>query len=401
MSRSTLLCLFLNFCLLVPAHSQTLAVEKHTGLQPFSPVQVVYVIDGSTLTTYNVDPQTLDANPVGTLALPPSTSNGITASPNDHFIYYTWYDGPPLTQHLWVYATDAMGSPQGAPVQEINADKFYGPPAFDPNTNFLYQVTADQAGGGEFENYTIWRYMVNPTTGRINYPEAEAKYTKLPSGAGGSEDCAVFIVGFNAAGTKMYDEIGCSYHGGASSTFNERKVNVETGTLGPDVEVYSWNNSNSGSESVRFVNDHIFDLVIPNDYQPGIDSINIYPVQPNAGARPLVKCTASMLEACGYLDGLNLVHPSGKYVFLGISSSTTQIEKVEFSAGKLVDTSNYIPYTVQAFSPDGTIAYGVQGQNMGLDLEIYGFNMATGGVTPGGVIYLPSNLDPWFTADRY
>jgi hypothetical protein len=361
----------------------------------------VYVIDGSTLTTYNVDPQTLNASEVGTLTLPETNSASLTPSPNDHFIYYSAYDSGSLSsKHLWIYPTDATGSPQGPPVQELNANNFYVAPAFDPKANFLYQVSAVPAGGGEYENYTIWRYLLNPATGRINYPVAEAKY-KLQSGAGGSEGCAVSIVGFNAAGTKMYDEISCGYHGGASATFNERTVNLETGALGPDLEVYSWNNSSGGGENVQFVNNLMFDLVIPNGYQPGLNSVNVYPVQPNASAAPLIECTASMLEACGYFSGLNLVHPSGKYVFLAISSGTTQIEKVEIGAHKIVDTSNYIPYTVEAFSPDGTIAYGVQGEYPSLVLEIYGFSAVTGAVTRGGQIGVPSEIDPWYTAKRY
>jgi hypothetical protein len=397
MSRSKLFFVFIFSCVWVPAQAQTLNQATDSG-SPTLPVQVLYIIDNSTLTTYNLDPQTLDANSVGTLVVPPSTSSSVTSSPDDHFIYYTWYDGPPLTQHLWVYATDATGSPQDPPVQKVNAGKFYGSLAFGPNTKYAYQVTTVQAGSEEFQNYTIWRYVMNPATGKINYPQAVAKY-RLP--AAGSEDCGVFIVGFNASGNEMYDEIFCGYHGGASATFNERTVNVETGTLGPDVEVYGWNNSNSGAENVQFVNNLLFDLVIPNDYQQGIDSVNVFPVQPNASASPLIECTASMLEACGYQGGfLNLIHPSGRYVFMGISAGTTQIDKVEVSAHKIADTSNYIPYTVEKFSPDGTIAYGVQNENIGFEIEIYGFSVASGKITPGGALFVPSPLDPWFTTAR-
>jgi hypothetical protein len=400
MSRSNMLYLFLSSCLLISASAQTLDRKQDSGFQTTAAVQVVYVVDGAVLTTYNVDPQTINASIVGTLTLPESNFSTLTASPNDYFVYYTSYDPSALTKHLWVYATDATGSPKGQPLQELNADKFYGPPAFAPSMKFLYQVTATSIGRGEFENYTIRRYVVNSTTGRITDSQAAARY-KLPSGDGGSESCGVFVIGFSSAGSKMYDEISCSYHGGASATFNERTVNVKTGSLGPDVEVYSWDNSSSGGENVQFVDNLVIDLVVPNDYQPGIDSVNVYRAQPNASAMPLIECTASMLEACGYLTGLNLVHPSGKYLFLGISSGTTQIEKVEISSHKIVDTSNYIPYTVERFSPDGSIAYGVESANTGSNLEIYGFNVATSDVTPGGVIYLPSNLDPWFTAQRH
>jgi hypothetical protein len=400
MSRTTSLCLSLTSCLLLPVQAQTLKTEIAAS-QTASTVQVLYVIDGSTLTTYNVNSQTLNASAVGTLTLPETNSASITPSPNDHFVYYSAFDsGSLLNKHLWIYATDATGSPQGPPVQELNAIKFYGAPAFDPKANFLYQITAAPAEGDEYENYTIWRYLLNSTTGRITYPVAEAKY-KLPSGAGGSEGCALSIVGFNAAGNKMYDEISCGYPGGASATFNERTVNLETGALGSDVEVYGWNNSSGGGENVQFANNLVFDLVTINDYQQGSNSVNIYPVQPNASATPLVECTAAMLEACGYFSGLNLVDPSGKYVFLAISSGTTQIEKVEIGEHKIVDTSSYIPYTVEQLSPDGSIAYAVQESYPGLTLEIYGFNLATGAVTPGGAIGIPSAIDPWFTAERY
>jgi hypothetical protein len=55
------------------------------------------------------------------------------------------------------------------------------------------------------------------------------------------------------------------------------------------------------------------------------------------------------------------------------------------------------------FSPDGTIAYAdnsIYGTNY-YYVEIYGFDVATSSVTPGGVIYIPNLLDPFFVAQRY
>jgi hypothetical protein len=54
-------------------------------------------------------------------------------------------------------------------------------------------------------------------TGRIGDSLVEAKCS-LPSGAGGTESCGVSILGFNAASTRFYDEVGCRYHGGSSAT---------------------------------------------------------------------------------------------------------------------------------------------------------------------------------------
>jgi hypothetical protein len=106
------------------------------------------------------------------------------------------------------------------------------------------------------------------------------------------------------------------------------------------------------------VGDLMFDFVNPNNYRQGINSVNsvnIYPRKPNT-TKPLLQCTASMLQACGYAGGF--AHPSGKYIFMEISQDTTQIDKVELGAKKIVDTSHYIPYRFfGVFSPDGTIAY--------------------------------------------
>jgi hypothetical protein len=191
--------------------------------------------------------------------------------------------------------------------------------------------------------------------------------------------------------------VQCSAEGANDATYNERTVNLTNGALGSDVEVYSWQNGDTGGyESVQFVADRLFDFVVPFDYAQGYDSVNIYPVVPSTST-PLLTCTADMLEACGYSVGL--AHPSGKYVFMAIASDLTQIDKVELSQKKIVDSSNYVPYWVTQFSPDGTLVYGVQYENSGSQLMIYGFDVATSEVTPGGSIELPSTFDAFYTAE--
>jgi hypothetical protein len=391
-------CVSLIFVFSTFALCQNSDRQGSLATQSSSAVQVVYVIDGSTLTTYNIDPQTLYPTQVGTLTMPESTYPNIDSSANGRFLYYSAYhDASQSTHVLLVYATDATGAPKNPPVQQINAKGLYGGIAIDPKANFLYAVYA--VPSGSFNNlFSIRRFVVDPSTGRMSQGQVEGTY-KLPDGAGGTEYCGVSILGFNAAGTKLYDEVGCGYHGGASATFNERSVNLQTGALGPDAQVYNWNNSYGGGEYVQFVNNLLFDFVTPNSYQQGVNSVNIYPVKPNTST-PLVQCTASMLQACGYAGGV--AHPSGKYVFMGISQDSTQIDKVELSAHKMVDTTNYIPYRLGQFSPDGTLVYGVYDPYPAYNIEIYGFDVATGAVrTNGGVIVLPSDLDSWFTAQRY
>jgi len=155
-----------------------------------------------------------------------------------------------------------------------------------------------------------------------------------------------------------------------------------------------WSN---GYEGVHFVHNLMFDFVTPNNFQQGIDYVNIDPVKPNA--KPLVHCTANMLEACGNTGGF--VHPSGKYLFMQISQDTTQIDRVELGQHKIVDTGNYIPYAFGRFSPDGSLVYAILSQSSGYLIEIYGFNATSSAVRPGGAIYVPSGFDSYFVAERY
>jgi hypothetical protein len=259
-------------------------------------------------------------------------------------------------------------------------------------------VYASPYNGTLYSTYTLKRYTVDSNTGKMTQPHIEAQY-QLPNGAGGSEYCGLIVLGFNKSGDTLYDEISCGYHGGSSATYYERSVNLQTGALGPDAQIYSWNNATEGGELVQFVGNLMFDFVTPNNYQPGVSSVDIYPAKPNTSTK-LVHCTATMLQACGYASW-GTTHPSGNYVFMAISQDTTQIDKVELSQKKIVDTGSYIPYRFSQFSPDGTMAYGRLDMSDGSSyVEIYRFNVATAEVTQGGIIYMPT-YDPFFAASRY
>jgi hypothetical protein len=79
----------------------------------------------------------------------------------------------------------------------------------------------------------------------------------------------------------------------------------------------------------------------------------------------------------------------------------TEVDKVELSQKKIVGPTGSTPYEVQQFSPDGMIAYAVNDVNGALEIEIYGFSLSTGALTLGGTISVPSDLDSWFTGERY
>ncbi len=386
-----------TLCLLVWLASLTFAqTSPSNSATPSAPLQVVYVVDGSTLTTYNVNSQTLQATAVGTTALAESVYPSLTTSPNGHVVYYTAYQNfNQQGERLYVYNTNSAGVPNSQPIQSISLNRVYSL-QMDPNGKFLY-VVYEGTPRDSYTYYYIVRSLVDSTTGKLSQPVPLAKYKLDTMGSG--LYCSLSIFGMNAAGTKLYDQITCGYpHGGAEATYNERTVDPQTGALGPDQEVYYWNNSSGGGEDVQFVKNLMFDFVIPDNWEQNANIVNVYAVQPNV-TTPLIQCTASMLANCGS-DNFGLVHPSAQYLFMFSPQQTTDIDKVDLNSKQIVATSSTIPYRVQRFSPDGSIAYAPSDVNTALDIEIYGFNVSNAQVTLGGSISGPSNLDPWFVAER-
>jgi hypothetical protein len=383
-------------CLLLCISSCALAQNSNTqrnGLASSSAVQVVYTIDGSALTTYNVDPQTFQAAEVGTIALNESTYPYLITSPDGRFLYYEAVkDYSDAGRNLYVYDTNASGLPGATPVQKIDAKWLYGM-AMHPSGQFLYTVAIGSSITG-FTPYAIVRYLIGQSNGKLGQNVTEASY-RLESG---TSYCSPTIMGFNTAGTVLYDAVFCSYpHGTSAATYYARSVDLQTGALGPDRQLYTFNYyAGSGYENVQFRNQLMFDFV---QTLFSANDVNIYQVHQPLGA-PMVNCTSSMWTVCGN-PVYGLAHLSGEYVFLFDSTTNiTDIGKVNLSTRQITPTSS-VAYWVRQFSPDGTIAYGENDVNGALDIEIYGFNTASGQVTQGGTINVPSDLDSWFAAERY
>jgi hypothetical protein len=358
------------------------------------PTQVVYVIGSSTITTYNIDPQTLDASQAGAPLTVNATNlenslQSVTPSPNDHVLYVI---GSP--QQLLVYATDSAGTPQGPSLQTLHTSGLLQV-VLNPQGSLLYSLS--ETASVKYHFFILRRYQVDGE-GKLHDGTAVASY-RLPAGA--TTDCGLQLLGFNPEGTELYDEVGCSEPDSMSATYNQRAVGPASGELGPDVEVYRWSNGAFGYEIVQFVNHHIFTFDVPNNFQTGINSVNVYPLVP-ASATPLFTCTAAMMEACGYAIGV--AHPSGKYLFMSTAEDFTEIERVELGAGKIAGTGNYVPYTFEPplfgqFSPDGSLVYATNSLTSGYWIEIYGFNVASSEVTPGGGILVP-NFGIFVAAER-
>ncbi|HKR28729.1 MAG TPA: hypothetical protein VJS11_14795, partial [Acidobacteriaceae bacterium] len=360
--------------------------------------QIVYVIDGPTLTTYDVNSQTLQATQAGTVTLPQTVYPRIMTSPDGHFVYYSAYaDLNQTGLKLWVYATNNSGVPQNPPVQELdNASA----PEINPTGTLAYTVSvgpSTTANGIQTTSYEIVSYQRDAATGLLSNPTTQATYD-LESDVS-ALNCRLVLDGFSPLGDELYNHADCGApHGSASATYNERSVNLATGSLGPNQQVFSWQYG-SGGARVQFVRNLLFDFAMPNPTIGVPNFVNVYPVQPNTST-PVAQCTSTMQAVCGSFE-LGNAHPSGQYAFLTDPQNVTQILRVDTTAMQLTPTGSSIPYEVQQFSPDGQVVYGVNDVNGAVVIEIYGFNASSAAVTQGGTIQVPSTLDSWFTSERY
>lgn len=390
------LCLLLGFSSF--AFCQTLNVNLHDAASPSSATEVVYVVDSSTLTTYNVDQQMFQATQVGTTTLPRSKYPGlVTSSPDGQFLYYlTNYGSAGSAETLYVYDTNATGVPGNSPVQAMSASQLASL-TVNPAGTFLYSVAVGPTGPNLMTQFSIVRNAISSTTGTLSQPVTEATYD-LDTDVSGN-DCGPLVLGFNPAGTEMYDEISCGApHGSGSETINQRSVDLQTGALGPDEEVYFYSYyAASGYAGVQFRNNLMFIFLQNFDQGPDTNSIDIYQTQPFSST-PLVNCTATMLSVCGDYS-FALAHPSGQYVFIGSSDSATDIDAVNLSTQQITQV-NSLPYGVWSLSPDGKVVYG-SAPPSARKIYISGFNAENGEVKLGGTIVLPNSLDSWFTAVRY
>lgn len=361
-------------------------------------VQVVYVVDGSTLTTYDVNSQTLQARQAGTVTLPQAVYPNMIASPDGHFLYYSAYaDLNQTGLKLWVYATNSSGVPQNPPVQELDN---VSAPKINPAGTLAYTVSvgpSTTANGIQTTSYQIVSYQRDPATGLLSNPTIQATYDLETDVS--ALNCSLSLDGFSPLGDELYNQAYCGApHGSASATYNERSVNPATGALGPNQQIFSWQYG-SGGANVQFARNLLFDFAMSNPTIDVPNFVNVYPVQPNTST-PVAQCTSTMQAVCGSFQ-LGNAHPSGQYAFLTDLQNVTQILRVDTTAMQLTPTGISIPYEVQQFSPDGQVAYGVNDVNGAVIIEIYGFNSSSAAVTRGGTIQVPSTLDSWFVSERY
>lgn len=371
--HSSLLATTLVLSLLSPLKS---AIAQSTWSEPLAATDVVYIVVNSGIETYNVDPKTGIAVPYGITQLP-AVFDTVVPSINDHFVYVYSYSIKMKTTKLWAYATDSNGVPQTPAVQTMSFNPAISTFMIDPDGTLAYAAQEKQNSQDE-PLAGIRAFAVNPETGVLTeFPKLSATYPlngpcRTGTFAGGSFE----LVGFNPTGSQLYDEWFCTDYDSVSTYYYTRRVNQQTGALGPDAATVTGGGANIQSWEVAITPSSILET-----YSPGFccdnDEVSVFPL--SGGTNPVFTCTTSMLAACG--DGADAVDRSGKYVFLGTPSGDV-VTLLDLAEKKLIKTDHWLTDSIKAISLDDKLVYGWQDESG--TVPIYVFDPANGSVSYNG-----------------
>lgn len=345
--------------------------------------EVLYVLTSTQLTSYDVDRTTGEFTQVGQVLTGPNSSL-LVPSEDSRFIYLFGFDQQ-NNEHIWVYATDAMGAPQSPAIQDLSVS---GVSDFeiDPNGKLAYEAQSSYNGDGQTVA-SVNVFSRNPATGLLS-AESQVVATYPPNGPCGtawSQEGWFYLAGFSVKGTAFYDRWYCTaYDTNPYSIYYGRGYDKKAGALGSETQIlpsggWAW-----------FTAKNITYAYTPDGSASQID---IYPLI--GGTAPLITCTEQMLEACGYASNA-LGDPAGEYVFLQVEPDYGEVDRIEMGSKmgskKIVTTGNFVPETLRTISPDRAVLYTLfpNQQNPPI-VDTYLFDTKTGTVRSGGVLQISSS----------
>ena len=328
--------------------------------------EILYVVDNESVSTYAIDPETLEPSVAGGLVgLMPTSSTLMQFVPSfdDHFLYVLWSDSQ-QQEHLSAYATDVSGVPQIPPVQVLDVSSL-SQLNIHPSGELAYAMRLDNSNG--MYTSTLLLFHIKPSGILQLDSDAQGIYgpTLMPT----------LLYGVSPDGSQLYLES----EDANGPTYWERSVNRQTGTLAPDVLLLR----PPVKDSV------VFGATLIIDYQNAFDCsqpryVNVLPNKPEP-LRPLIHCASAMLSSCGTATNVQL-DPSGNYLFLtDPESQQVRVGSVDLPKNAVIDTGNFLPLTAQtpgfAFSPDGTLVYALLASDF--SLHIYRFDQTSGNLMEG------------------
>lgn len=328
--------------------------------------EILYVIDNLNVTTYTVDPGTLEPSVAdGPVSLTPAPSSlmQFVPSPSDQFLYTLWSDNQGQ-EHLSGYATDASGVPQLPALQTLNVASL-SQLNIHPDGRFAYALQLDSSNGSYTS--TILLFDIEPSGILQQPPQVQGVY--------GPSLMPTLLFGLSPDGSQLY----MVSQGATGPEYWERAVNGKDGTLAADILLFQ----PPVKDSV------VFGTALIIDYENAMNCrwpryVNVMPNKPDP-PQALIQCGSAMLSACGTASDVQL-DPSGKFLFLTDEvAQQVRVGSVNIPAKAITDTGNFLPMTAQtpgfAFSPDGSLVYALLAKD--LSLHIYRFDSTKGSLTEG------------------
>lgn len=339
----------------IPAHPATPSDE------------VLYILNGGTVSTYAIDPSSLVATPrvqPVNLVAAPAFLLQFDPSPHDDFVYVMWLDDLNV-QHLSVFRTDSFGVPQTPAIQVLNADAL-SQFNMHPSGRFAYMLEVTNPSG--LYQADIRLFHAQPGQGTLEEdPQVQGSY-------GPGLYVPAFLYGFSPSGNALYDTSMLQN----GSVYRQRPIDLNDGLLGGDDQLLATTNEEEVALG-RFIVDQY-----QNDTSSSLSYLNVFPNTPNPGP-PSIHCTMQMLTFCATATNIQL-DPSGQYLFFSDpATNAVRVAAIHLSAGKLTDTGSSIPITSQipgfAFSSDGKIVYAMAKDS---SVHFYHFDQSTGLLTESG-----------------
>ena len=357
-------CLLLGATILAGCGSSTTSPPNSTSQN----IEILYVINGVTVTTYSVDSSSLAATPVEqpvNLTEAQVSLLQFDPSPSDHFLYTVWSDGENL-QHLSVFHTDASGVPQVPALQVLNAGSLS---QFNMHRSgrFAYMLEVTSSNGLFMADIRL--FHVNHHNGTLKEdPTVQGRY-------GPANYWPAFLYGFSENGRKLYDTSMFN----TVSLYRERQIDTSSGVLGDDTKLISVGSGDTVVIGRRIIIDQ---HVSSNNIQQGY--LNILANTPNPDL--LIHCTYAMLSFCTTASNVQL-DGFGEYLFLtDPTSQAVHVAFINLRDRKIIDTGNSLPMTAQtpgfAFSPDRSIVYAILDSDN--SVHFYHFDITSGTLTEGG-----------------
>lgn len=185
------------------------------GPQATSGVEILYVIQGSSIATYRIDGVTAALTPAG---LPVATDgpdfSALVPSPDGHFVYQDWGDA--AGGHVRAYRTDVSGVPQLPLVQSLELP-VAGTLMMHPSGRLAYYMHEGVVGDSETGTMVadIWAFQVDAKTGQLTQSAGP-----VASSSGPAMFWSDSLYGFSSDGTQLYEYSGASFDGESKYGFH-------------------------------------------------------------------------------------------------------------------------------------------------------------------------------------